>query len=109
MCLVQAVGENRGPGVDGGVDVAEVPLVGRDLTVGVYVPLTQHQLQLLFTEVRIDERQGEDVEGEVPGGVPGILPFVRHRDHVTVVHMVPLIVAGRCLSGRLERVRAAFL
>ena len=98
--LFQAVGEDGGPGMHRRVDVAEVPLVGRDLAVGVHVPLAQHQLQLLLAEVRVDERQGEDVEGEVPGGVPGILPLVRHRDHVAVVHVVPVVVARRGLARR---------
>ena len=107
--LFQAVGEDGGPGVHRRVDVAEVPLVGRDLAVGVHVALAQHQLQLLLAEIGIDERQGEDVEGEVPGRVPGILPLVRHRDHVAVVHVVPVVVARGGLARRLERVGAALL
>ena len=99
--LFQAVGEDGGPGMHRRIDVAEVPLVGRDLAVGVHVALAQHQLELLLAEVRVDERQGEDVEGEVPGRVPGILPLVRHRDDVAVVHVVPVVVARRrpCASA----------
>ena len=92
------VGEDRGPGVDGRVDVAEVPLVGRDLAVGVHVALAQHQLELLLGEVGVDERQRRAVEGEVPGGVPGVLPLVRHRDDVAVVHVVPVRVARRAAA-----------
>ena len=107
--LFQPVGEDGGPGVDRRVDVAEVPLVGRDLAVGVHVPLAQHQLQLLLAEVRVDERQGEDVEGEVPGRVPGVFPLVGHGDDVAVVHVVPVVVARGGLPRRLERVGAALL
>ena len=37
---------------------------------------------------------GMHVEGQVPGRVPGILPLVRHRDHVGVVEVLPLPVAA---------------
>ena len=105
----EAVGEDGRPGVDRRVDVAEVPLVGRDLAVGVHVPLAQHQLELLLAEVGVDERQGEDVEGEVPGRVPGVFPLVGHRDDVAVVHVVPVVVARGGLPRRLERVGPALL
>jgi hypothetical protein len=65
--------------------------------------------QLLLAEVRIDERQGEHVEGEVPGRVPGVLPLVRHGDDVGVVHVVPVVVARPGLARLLERVGAALL
>ena len=38
-------------------------------------------------------RQGDRVEGEVPGRVPGVLPLVRHRDDVAVDHVEPVAVA----------------
>ena len=100
--LFQAVGEDGGPGMHRRVDVAEVPLVGGNLAVGVHVALAQHQLQLLLAEIRIHKRQGEDVEGEIPGGVPGILPLVRHGDDVAVVHVVPVVVARRRLRIALN-------
>jgi hypothetical protein len=55
----------------------------------VHVTLTQHQFQLLFAEIRIHLCQGEDMEGKIPGRLPGILPLVRHGDHVAVLHVVP--------------------
>jgi hypothetical protein len=69
----------------------------------------EHQVQLLLTELFVHERQGQAVEGQVPGGVPGVFPLVRHGDHVGIVHVVPVVVARRGLARRLERVRAAFL
>ena len=96
--LVQAVGEDGGPGMNRRVDVAEIPLVGRNLAVGVHVALAQHQLQLLLAEIRVHQRQREDVESEVPGRVPGILPLVRHGNHIAVVHVVPVVVAGSGLA-----------
>ena len=100
--LLEAVGEDRGPGVHRRVDVAEVPLVGGNLAVRVQVALAQHQVELLLAEVRIDQRQREHVEGEVPGRVPGILPLVRHRDDVGVVHVMPVVVARRAPASGLN-------
>ena len=74
-----------------------------------HVALAQHQLQLLLAEIRVDQRQGQHVEGQVPGRVPGILPLVRHGDDVAVVHVVPVVVARRGLARRLERIGAALL
>ncbi len=51
--LVDAPGR---PGVDGRVDVAEGPLVGRDLAVGVHVPFPEEQHELLLGEVRVHQR-----------------------------------------------------
>ena len=39
-------------------------------------------------------RQRQRVEGEVPGGVPRVLPLVGHRDDVVVDHVEPVRVAG---------------
>ena len=42
---------------------------------------------------RVDQAEGDAVEGQVPGRVPGVLPFVRHRDDVAAVVVAPLAVA----------------
>ena len=97
--------EQRRPGVDGRVDVAEVPLVGRHLAVGVGVEAAQHEQQLLLGEVEVDERERRRVEGQVPGRVPRVLPLVGHRDDVAVEHVEPLGVA-HALAARPERADA---
>ena len=38
-------------------------------------------------------RQRDAMKSQVPGGVPGILPFVGHGNDVGVVKMVPLVIA----------------
>ena len=81
------------PGVDRRVDVAEGPLVGRDLPVGVHVPLAQEQDQLGLGELGVDHGQRDHVERQVPGGVPRVLPLVGHRDDVLVVEVRPLVIA----------------
>ena len=82
------------PRVHGRVDVIERPLVGGELTVGMHVPLTAQQQQLVLGELGVDHGEGHAVEGEVPRGEPRVLPLVGHRDHVGVVQMAPLVVAA---------------
>ena len=79
--------------VHGGIDVAEGPLVGWDLAVRVHVPLPQHEQELLLGEAGVDQAEGDAMEGQVPGRVPGVLPFVRHRDDVAAVVVPPLAIA----------------
>ncbi len=97
--LFGAVQEERREGVDRGVHVAEVPLVGGHLAVGVQVDPFEHQLHLLLGEVGIDDRERERVKGQVPGRIPGILPLVGHGDDVLVQHVEPLRVPGVAISG----------
>ena len=80
------------------VDVAEVPLVCRDLAVRVQVPRAEQQLDLLLGEVDVDERQRRAVEREVPRGEPRVLPLVGHRDDVARDHVEPRNVPDR--AGR---------
>ena len=103
------VEEEGGPGVDGRVHVAEVPLVGRDLPVRVGVEAAQHQQELLLGEVEVDERERDRVERQVPGGVPGVLPLVGHGDDVAVEHVEPLGVPHLPLRRPDERMRLVLL
>ncbi len=91
--LLDLVDEVRRPRVHGRVDVAEVPLVGRQLTVGVQVTAVQEQLELLLGELDIDHGQGDRVEREVPRREPRVLPLVGHRDDVLGDEVPPLLVA----------------
>src|SRR5215472_52795 len=68
-----------------------------------HVPFAEKKDELLFGEIRIDERDGYAVEGKIPGGVPGILPLVGHGNDVVVVKMRPILVAAvPTLIGRLR-------
>ena len=97
--LLGAVQEERREGVDRGVHVAEVPLIGGHLAAGVQVDALEHQFHLILGEVGIDDRERERVEGQVPGRVPGVLPLVGHGDDVLVQHVEPLRVPGISKSG----------
>src|SRR5256884_3825069 len=89
--------------MDRGIHIAEVPLVGRHLPVGVQIGGAEHQVHLLLGEVRVHDGEREGVEGQIPGRVPGILPLVGHGDDVLIQHVVPLRVPGIFVSG-MERV-----
>ena len=80
--------------MDWGVHVAEGPLVGRDLPVGMHIPLAQHQRELLLCEVRVHERERNTVKRQIPSCIPRIFPFVGHGDNVSVVQVGPLMVAA---------------
>ena len=57
------------PGVDGRVHVVEGEFVGGELAVGVEIPFAQEQQELALGEGRIEPREEERVEGEIPGGL----------------------------------------
>ena len=101
--LLGAMEEQRRKGVDRRVHVAEVPLVGGHLAVGVEVRAAEHQIHLLLGEIGVHDRQRQRVEGQIPGRVPGVLPLVGHRDDVLVQHVEPLRVPGVAITG-MERV-----
>ena len=84
------------------VDVAEVPLVRRDLAVRVQIPGAEQQLDLRLGEVDVDQRQRRAVKREIPRREPRILPLVRHRDHIARDHVKPRHVADR--AGRRVRI-----
>jgi hypothetical protein len=102
--LVDLVDAPCCPGVHRRIHVAERPFVGGNLPVWMHVPLAQHEDQLPLGEIGVDHRQRNTVECQVPGRVPGILPFVGHRNDVGIVQVAPVAVAavlatfGRCWS-----------
>jgi hypothetical protein len=93
----------------GRVHVAEVPLVRRNLAVGVEVKLAQHELELVAREVRVRHPERHGVEREVPRRVPRVLPLVRHRDDVVVLHVEPAAVPDVAGPPVHERVRPVLL
>src|SRR6476659_4332835 len=48
------------------------------------------------------------MEGQIPGGIPWVLPFVGHRDDVVMDHMEPLLVSALTARGR-QRIGPTFL
>jgi hypothetical protein len=83
----------RCPGMDGRVDIIQRPFIGRELAVGMHIPFARHQFKLALGELRIDRDQRQAVERQVPARIPGKFPFVRHRDDVEVMDMLPVVVA----------------
>ncbi len=89
--LVDAPGS---PGMNRRIDIAKGPFVGRELAVGVHVPFAGHENELPFGKVRVNQGQGQAVEGQVPGRIPGIFPLVGHGDDVEVVEVMPVVVTA---------------
>src|SRR5215469_2058157 len=56
------VQEQRSPGMDRRINVAKVPLVRRNLSIGMEVEIMQHKKLLLFGEIEINQRQGKGVK-----------------------------------------------
>jgi len=96
------------PGVDWRVNIAEVPLIGRNLAAGVHVKPFEHEVDLLLGELRVYDRYRDGVKGQVPSRIPGIFPLVRHRDDVVVEHMEPLLVPGVPAPGVKGLARRSF-
>src|SRR5580700_5836298 len=82
------------PGVDRRIYVTKSPLVGGKLPIGMHIPFAEEKDELLLREIRVNEREGDAVKAQVPGRIPGILPFVRHGDDVVVIEVGPLLVAA---------------
>ena len=102
QCLFHAVKKDRGPGVHRWIDVAEVPLISRDLAGWVLVSPSEQEVQLLLGKIDVDGGERDRVKGKVPSGKPWIFPLVRHRDHMLADHVEPLAVpryAGFASSG----------
>ncbi len=90
--LVDLINAPGRPGMDRGIHVAECPFIGRNLTVGVHIPFAQHEDELLLGERRVHQRERDAMKREIPGGIPGILPLIRHRDDIGVIEMRPIRV-----------------
>ena len=59
----------------------------------------KHQVELLLGEVGIGDRQRDGMKGQVPGGVPGVFPLVRHRNDVVIDHVEPVAVPEDTARG----------
>src|SRR5215831_4829029 len=51
----QTIGENGGPRMDWWVDIAEIPLIGRNLAVWMQIVFYQHQIVLSLGKVWVDQ------------------------------------------------------
>jgi hypothetical protein len=66
-----------------------------------HVPALAKQDQLTLGVLEVELPQRDQMEGPIPGGEPGELPFVRHRHDVDHVGVRPVAVApGEAALGR---------
>ena len=89
-----------GPSMHGRIDISVRRFIGGELTVGVHVPFAQEEGKLRVGEVRIGGRHGDSVKGQIPGGVPRILPLIGHGNDIFVEEMTPARVAAFPALGR---------
>ena len=109
LFLLDLVDSPRGPSDHRRVHIAEIPFVSGELAVGMLVPLAQDDIELALREMRIDQRERDAMEREVPRRIPGKFPFVWHRHHPLVVKVAPLRVAPRLsLHWRRRLARVTF-
>src|SRR5262249_18776903 len=92
LFLFDLVNAPGGPGVDRRVDVAERPLISGKLTVGMPLPLAQEEQELFLCEVWVHKGERDAVKSKIPSGVPGVFPFVWHRNDIGVVYVRPVAI-----------------
>ena len=68
-----------------------------------HIPLAQQQHQLILGELRVELRERDHVERQVPGGIPRVLPVIWHGNDVAVIQMAPIGVAALQPAGRRRR------
>src|SRR6516164_6838688 len=107
MLAVYFINPPRRPSVHRRIDITERPFISGQLAIGVHIPVARQQQQLVLGKARIDRCQGDGMKREIPGRIPWVFPFVRHRDDVGIVQMQPVGIASlppRCGRRRRERV-----
>ena len=92
-----------GPGLYGRIHIREVPLIRRKLPIGFHIPLPHDQQQLVLGKGRIRQRQRNTLKSQIPRGIPGELPFVRHRNDILVFQMLPIMVPAILLMWAMIR------
>ncbi len=93
---VHVVDPPHGPGVHRRIQIGELPLVGRESgrwDAGTARTAARQSCSLAYCGV--DEREGDAVERQVPGGEPGIFPLVGHGHDPHRIEVPPVLVANR--------------
>lgn len=62
------------PGMDWWIDVAEIPLIRRNLTIWLHVPFTSEEIKLFLGEGGIHNSQWNAVKGGIPSRKERIFP-----------------------------------
>ncbi len=92
--LLNAVNFHSCPGLHRRIYIAEIPFVSGQLSIGFHVPFPHNEFKLVLCKHHIYHGQGNAVESEVPGGIPGIFPFVWHGNHILVFQVFPVVVTA---------------
>ena len=97
----------RCPRLHGRIYIRKIPFVGGKLPVRMHVPFAHKQDELIFREIRIDQRHRDAVKRKIPRRIPRVFPLVRHGNDVGIVQMRPFVIAPElparigCRLGRI--------
>jgi hypothetical protein len=77
-----------------GVDITEVPLVRRNLTIGLHVPFSRQKVELLLCESWVHHSQRNTMKSGIPGREEWVFPLIGHRKNIFDMEMLPLLKAS---------------
>src|SRR5690242_13513 len=81
------------PGVHRRIQIRELPLISRNLSIGVLELLEEHYPEILLRKFRIYQCQRRALEGQIPCCEPWILPLVGHRQNAHGIQVSPMMIA----------------
>src|SRR5262249_16722695 len=74
--LVGVIDAPHRAGMHRWIEVRKLPFIRRDLAVGMQELFEEQEPKLIFGKGDVDEAEGNAMKRKVPGGEPGIFPFV---------------------------------
>ena len=89
LLAVDLVDPHCRPGADRRIGVGERPLIGGGLGAGGCEVGATQQHRLLLGHLRIEDGEGHRVEHQIPLAEIGVLPGIRHRDHMVGMESFP--------------------
>src|SRR6516225_12496601 len=93
--LSHVVNTPDSPGMHRRIQMGELPFVSGNLPAGMLELLEQHQKQLFFCELRVDQCERYGVKRQVPCGKPRVFPFVWHGQHAHGIEVPPMPVSNQ--------------
>lgn len=76
----------RSPSMYGGIDVAEIPFICRNLAVGFHVPLAGEQIQLFLRKGRVNYSQRDAMECSIPSREERVFPSTDQDEYMQFIY-----------------------
>jgi hypothetical protein len=99
LFFFDAIDLQCGPGLNRGIDIAEIPFIGGQLTVRFHIPFPHNQQELVFGKAGINQGHGNALKSHIPCRVPGVFPFIGHGNDVLIFKMLPIVISSLFSSG----------